>query len=109
MSITWLPISLIALFWAFGTVRLLVDAASKNRRITELKGYADGYGASLERHHGSRTSCAEAISPLRERIGALTAQLDDQARAFRGLSEENVTLRAALGAAKEPADSGATS
>jgi hypothetical protein len=97
------------LFWAFGTVRLLVGAASKNRRIVELKGFADGYGASLERHHGSRTSCEEATGPLRERIGALTAQLDDQAKSFRSLAEENETLKATLGAGKQPADSGATS
>jgi seryl-tRNA synthetase len=108
-TITWLPVSLVALFWAFGTVRLAVGLAVAKRQNVEQRGYAKVYGDRLAEHHEQRVSCAEAITPLRERRNALAAQVAEQHITIRGLVEENKTLKATLDAAKQPADSGATS
>ena len=108
-TITWILLSLVGAILLVSCLRLLLGMAALKRRNAELKGYADTYGQRLAEHHDSKLSCSEAITPLRERNRALEARLEDQARAFRGLAEENVTLKASLGAAMEPVDSEASS
>lgn len=95
-GITWVPVSLIGAFLVFGWLRLLYGASKKNRRIAELKGYADTYGDALERHHESRTSCEEALAPLREKNRALAAQVADRDITIRGLAEQNEVAIAAV-------------
>lgn len=82
---TWIPVGAVIAFLLFGWLRLLYGAATKNRRIAELKAYADSYGQKLTDHHDSKGACEEAAEAWRAkhkaqavRIGELATQASDQ-------------------------------
>lgn len=83
-------------FLLFGWLRLAFGAATKNRRIAELNGYAETYGRLLTEHHGSKVSCDEATGPLKAQVKSLTARLSERDVVIRELTEQRDTAIAAV-------------
>lgn len=96
MSVSWVPVGIIGLFLVFGWLRLFVGYRAQKRQLAEQRNYAETYGLRLEEHHGSRTACEEAVWPLRQRIRALEARLDERDNDVVTLTEERDVLIASV-------------